>query len=149
MDGPWVAVWRQAMAHMSRKKRSAVSAAAEHYRAGRLTEAESLYRAVLDKHPDNVDAIQGLAVLCHQRGHPEEALALFRRASRSILTAVLPTGSSADCWSNAAIRWGLRSAIAGPGWKPALLTKRASSAETLRRPPSVNKGRRQGGSIRS
>jgi hypothetical protein len=106
-------------------------------------------RAILEKHPDNVDAIQGLAVLCHQRGRPEEALALFRRASRSILTAVLPTGSSADCWSNAAIRWGLRSAIAGPGWKPALLTKRASSAETLRRPPSVNKGRRQGGSIRS
>jgi predicted Zn-dependent protease len=44
-----------------------------------LADAESLYRAVLDKHPDNVDAIQGLAVLCHQRGRPEEALALFRR----------------------------------------------------------------------
>jgi len=65
---------------MSRKNRSAVAAAAEHYRAGRLREAESLYRAVLDQHPDNVDAIQGLAALCHQRGRPEEALALFRRA---------------------------------------------------------------------
>jgi len=65
---------------MSSKNRSAVSAAAAHYRAGRLTEAESLYRRVLDKHPDDVDAIQGLAVLCHQRGRPEEALALFRRA---------------------------------------------------------------------
>jgi len=65
---------------MSRKNRSAVAAAAEHYRAGRLTEAESLYRAVLDQHPDNLDAIQGLAVLCHQRGRPEEALGLFRRA---------------------------------------------------------------------
>jgi len=65
---------------MSRENRSAVSTAAEHYRAGRLTEAESLYRAILDKHPDNVDAIQGLAVLSHQRGHSEEALALFRRA---------------------------------------------------------------------
>ena len=65
---------------MSRKNCSAVSEAAEHYRAGRLAEAESLYRAVLAKHPDNVDAIQGLAVLCHQRGHPDEALALFRRA---------------------------------------------------------------------
>ena len=65
---------------MSSKNRSAVSAAAEHYRAGRLAEAESLYRAVLDQQPDNVDAIQGLAVLCHRRGHPEEALALFRRA---------------------------------------------------------------------
>ena len=65
---------------MSSKNRSAVSAAAEHYRAGRLNEAESLYRRVLDEHPDNVEAIQGLAVLCHQRGRPEEALALFRRA---------------------------------------------------------------------
>ena len=65
---------------MSRKNRSAVATAAEHYRAGRLTEAESLYRAILDGHPDNLDAIQGLAVLCHQRGHSEEALALFRRA---------------------------------------------------------------------
>jgi protein O-GlcNAc transferase len=65
---------------MSRKNRSAVSAAVEHYRAGRLTEAESIYRTVLAKHPDDVDAIQGLAVICHQRGHPDEALALFRRA---------------------------------------------------------------------
>jgi predicted O-linked N-acetylglucosamine transferase (SPINDLY family) len=69
------------MAHKkSTTNRSAVRAAAEHYRAGRLAEAESLYRAVLDKHSDNVDAIQGLAVLCHERGRPEEALALFRRA---------------------------------------------------------------------
>ena len=75
------AVWGQAVAQKkSSKNRSEVSAAAEHYRAGRLTEAESLYRGVLDRHPDNVDATQGLAVLCHQRGRPEEALALFRRA---------------------------------------------------------------------
>ncbi|HYW41926.1 MAG TPA: tetratricopeptide repeat protein, partial [Bryobacteraceae bacterium] len=45
-----------------------------------MNEAESLYRRVLDEHPDNVEAIQGLAVLCHRRGRPEEALALFRRA---------------------------------------------------------------------
>jgi predicted O-linked N-acetylglucosamine transferase (SPINDLY family) len=54
--------------------------AAEHYRAGRLAEAESLYRSVLDKQPDNVEAIQGLAAVCHQRGRPDEALVLFRRA---------------------------------------------------------------------
>ena len=71
---------------MSSKNRSTISAAAEHYRAGRLANAESLYRAVLDKHPDNVDAIQGLAVLCRQRGHPEEALA----HSGLLLTKHLP-----------------------------------------------------------
>ena len=64
---------------MSRGKRSAVAAAAEHYRAGRLAEAESLYRAVLDEQPDNVEAMQGLAAVCHERGRPNEALALFRR----------------------------------------------------------------------
>ena len=68
------------MAHMSRKNCSAVLEAAEHYRAGRLTEAESIYRAALAKHPDDVDAIQGLAVICHKRGRSDEALALFRRA---------------------------------------------------------------------
>ena len=61
----------QARAHkMSSKNRSALSAAAEHYRAGRLADAELVYRAVLDKHSDNVDAIQGLAVLCHQWDQP-------------------------------------------------------------------------------
>jgi protein O-GlcNAc transferase len=65
---------------MSKKNLSTVSAAAEHYRAGRLSDADSLYRRVLDQQPDNVDAIQGLAVLCHQLGRPEETLALFRRA---------------------------------------------------------------------
>jgi tetratricopeptide (TPR) repeat protein len=65
---------------MSRKTCSAVSEAAGHYRAGRLDEAESLYRALLDKQPHNVDAILGLAALRHRRGHAEEALALFRRA---------------------------------------------------------------------
>ncbi len=69
------------MAHKkSSTNRPAVLAAAEHYRAGRLAEAESLYRAVLDHHPENVDAIQGLAALCHRRGNSDEALALFRRA---------------------------------------------------------------------
>jgi len=53
--------------------------AAEHYLAGRLADAESLYRGVLDEQPDNVEAMQGLAAVCHRRGRPDEALALFRR----------------------------------------------------------------------
>jgi len=64
---------------MPGKNRSCVSAA-EHYRAGRLTEAESLYRSILDQHADDVEAIQGLAALCHRRGRSDEALALFRQA---------------------------------------------------------------------
>ncbi len=55
---------------MSRKRNREVS----------QDDVESRYHAVLDKQPDNMDAILGLAVFCHQRGRPEEALALFRRA---------------------------------------------------------------------
>ncbi len=53
--------------------------ALEHYLAGRLADAESLYRAVLNEQPDNVEAMQGLAAVCHRQGRPDEALALFRR----------------------------------------------------------------------
>jgi Flp pilus assembly protein TadD len=89
---------------MSRKNRSAASAAAQHRRAESLAGAESRCRAVLDEHPDNVDAMQELAVLCHQQGRSEEALALFRRAiALEIPTAVSRISSSADCWSNGAI----------------------------------------------
>ncbi len=64
---------------MSSKNWSAVSAAAEHHRAGRLADAAALYRSVLHRQPDNLDAMQGLAVVCHQQGRLEDALALFRR----------------------------------------------------------------------
>ena len=65
---------------MSTENRSAaVRTAEDHYRAGRWADAESLYRAVLDEQPNHVEAMLGFAVLCHQRGRSEQALALFRR----------------------------------------------------------------------
>jgi predicted O-linked N-acetylglucosamine transferase (SPINDLY family) len=64
---------------MSTENRSAIRAAEDHYRAGRWADAESLYRAVLDEQPNHVEAMLGFAVLCHQRGRSEQALALFRR----------------------------------------------------------------------
>ena len=64
---------------MSRKNQSAVSAAAEHYRAGRLGDAAALYCSLLEKHPDDVETLQKLAVLFYQQGREEDALALFRR----------------------------------------------------------------------
>jgi len=64
----------------SRVNRSSISIAEEHYRAGRFTEAESLYRTVLEKQPENVKAIQGLAAVWYHRGRTEEALSLFQRA---------------------------------------------------------------------
>lgn len=55
-------------------------AAADLHRRGRWDEAEARYRAVLDRHPDQPDAMHLLGLLDHQRGRHEEAEARIRRA---------------------------------------------------------------------
>lgn len=57
-----------------------IRAALEHHRAGRLDEAERLYRGVLSAEPRNVDALQMLGVIAHQRGRHADAIELMRRA---------------------------------------------------------------------
>ncbi len=47
---------------------------------GRLAEAESLYRQVLESHPNAVRALEGLGVLVFQQGRAGEAATLFGRA---------------------------------------------------------------------
>jgi predicted O-linked N-acetylglucosamine transferase (SPINDLY family) len=55
--------------------------AASHHQAGRLAEAETLYRAVLQSAPYSADAHHNLGVLSMQRGMPvDEALRHFRSA---------------------------------------------------------------------
>src|SRR5258708_9045011 len=55
-------------------------AAHQHYQAGRLREAEALYRQVLAQNPNHVDALHMLGALAHQTGHPQDALKLIDRA---------------------------------------------------------------------
>lgn len=55
------------------------AAVAEH-RAGRLTEAERRYRAVLAAAPEQPDALHLLGLLVQQRGEPAAAETLIRRA---------------------------------------------------------------------
>ncbi|MEP7043887.1 MAG: tetratricopeptide repeat protein [Dokdonella sp.] len=50
------------------------------HRQGRLDEAEQGYRACLGDHPDDVDALHMLGLLCHQRGDDEEGMRLLARA---------------------------------------------------------------------
>jgi len=50
------------------------------HRQGRLDEAEQGYRARLSDHPDDVEVLHLLGLLCHQRGDDEEGLALLERA---------------------------------------------------------------------
>jgi Flp pilus assembly protein TadD len=54
--------------------------ALEHHRAGRLDEADALYRAFRDIHPDHADALHLHGLLAHQRGAHDEAAARIRRA---------------------------------------------------------------------
>ena len=51
-----------------------------HHRAGRLREAEQLYRQVLIHQPDHVDGTLYLGILASQMRQHDAAIALFRRA---------------------------------------------------------------------
>jgi predicted TPR repeat methyltransferase len=51
------------------------------HRAGRLDEAEAIYRSLLKREPLHPDALHFLGVLEHQRGHVSEAIQLIRRAT--------------------------------------------------------------------
>src|SRR5579863_5569467 len=51
-----------------------------HHRAGRLAEAEEVYRHVLSCQPDNADALHLLGVVLFRNSRQEEALELIARA---------------------------------------------------------------------
>jgi tetratricopeptide (TPR) repeat protein len=51
-----------------------------HHRAGELAHAEKLYRAVLEKNPADLNALQLLAALTHATGRTRQAILLFERA---------------------------------------------------------------------
>src|SRR4051794_17787085 len=57
-----------------------LQAALTHHRAGRLPEAERLYRQILSQQPAQPDTLQLLGVLRGQAGKPAEAADLIRRA---------------------------------------------------------------------
>src|ERR1700730_1749613 len=54
--------------------------AAEHHQAGRLREAELLYRQVLAQQPNHAESLHLLGVLAHQIGRPADAVELIHRA---------------------------------------------------------------------
>ena len=67
--------------------------ALEHHQAGRLREAEALYRQILAAVPQHPDALHMLGILAHQTGHNEAAVELIGRALRL-------TPAHAACHSN-------------------------------------------------
>lgn len=59
---------------------STFAQALEHHRAGRLAEAEALYRAILEAFPQQTDALHLLGVIALQAGQPAAAVDLISRA---------------------------------------------------------------------
>lgn len=70
--------------------------ALQHHRAGRLAEAEALYRQVLSAQPENLDALNnlGIALGCQER--MRDAAEIFRR-----VVVLMP--AHADSWNNLGI----------------------------------------------
>ncbi len=62
--------------------RNALQAATAHHQAGRLGEAEAVYRRVLEEVPNHPDALVLLGALAHRVGRPDMAVDLIGRALR-------------------------------------------------------------------
>jgi protein O-GlcNAc transferase len=63
---------------------SEMQVAVEHHQAGRLAEAERIYRQVLAQQPDHAGALHLLGVLATQLGRFDEAVELMQRAIRLV-----------------------------------------------------------------
>ena len=58
----------------------AFAVALEHHRAGRLADAEALYRQILSAQPDHAEALHYFGVIAHQVGRHDLAIDLIRQA---------------------------------------------------------------------
>ena len=54
--------------------------AIQHHQAGRLAEAEGIYRQILAAHPEHADALHLLGVIAHQVGRNDVAVSLIQQA---------------------------------------------------------------------
>ena len=60
-----------------------LDSASQKHEAGRLEQAEPLYRRVLDTQPEQPDALHLLGILLHQRGQRDDAIEFLERAVRA------------------------------------------------------------------
>jgi protein O-GlcNAc transferase len=60
--------------------RELFTTALQHHRAGRLHDAEALYRRILATQSNHPDSLHMLGVIAHQTGQPQLAIELIRRA---------------------------------------------------------------------
>jgi tetratricopeptide (TPR) repeat protein/glutathione synthase/RimK-type ligase-like ATP-grasp enzyme len=70
------------------------------HQGGELAQAETLYRDVLARHPDNLNALQLLGALAHATGRTEEAIALFECALATLSSQGGGTAKHAALYHN-------------------------------------------------
>ena len=58
----------------------AFEAGLQHHQAGRLAEAEGIYRQILTRQPQHADALHLLGVFAHQVGRDDAAVDLIGRS---------------------------------------------------------------------
>ena len=66
-----------------RRLQDALRFAVEHHNAGRLDQAEDIYREILEIEPENPSALHLLGVIAHQVGESEVAWPLIQQATRA------------------------------------------------------------------
>ena len=67
-------------ARMGDDPEALLRAAVEHHQAGRLPEAEALYRRLLETHPGNGQVLNLMGLVAHQSGRHEQAVELITEA---------------------------------------------------------------------
>jgi len=78
----------------------AIAAGIVHHRAGRLPEAETIYRKVLDIDPSNPDALSLLGAIAHQAGRYRQAIDYIRHAIEGYEQAVPTRPPNPYAYSN-------------------------------------------------
>ena len=79
IDPPDIGCSEQYNQHMT-PQQPALQAAIEAHKGGRLVEAEAAYRNILQRQPDNADALNFLGMLTCQTGNPAAATELLQRS---------------------------------------------------------------------
>ena len=115
----------------------------EHHGAGRLAEAEALYREALAEEPQNIDALHFLGVIALQRGDPARAVelisqALSRNAANAPACNNLGLALAAVGRKAEALRRTLEALALQPGYADALANLRRLMKEMA---PDTEEGR--------
>jgi predicted O-linked N-acetylglucosamine transferase (SPINDLY family) len=96
----------------------AFNLALQHHQAGRLAEAEAIYRQILAAHPHHSEALHMAGVIAHQTGRQELAIEWIQRA-----IALIPTNAAAYSNLGEAYRAAGRLADAASCYRRALQLK--------------------------